>query len=116
MVNGIDYYLQLTDFDKALEQADLVITGEGSIDNQTLQGKGPFGVAYKAKLKCLPVIALAGRVPLVKDMNLQEYFDVLMPIGDGSFDMKTAFASASDNLIRTSREIGNLLSLLKLGN
>lgn len=113
LVNGINYYLQLTDFDKALEQADLVITGEGSIDEQTLQGKGPFGVAYKAKSKGLPVIALAGKVPLVKDMNLQKYFDVLMPIGDGSFDMKTALASTSDNLIRTSREIGNLLSLLK---
>jgi len=113
LVNGIDYYLQLTYFDKALEQADLVITGEGSIDKQTLQGKGPFGVAHKAKLKGIPVIGLAGRVPLVKDMNLQEYFDVLMPIGDGSFDKKTAFSFTSDNLIRTSREIGNLLSLIQ---
>jgi len=113
LVNGIDYYLQLTGFDKALEQTDLVITGEGGIDKQTLQGKGPFGVAQKAKLKGIPVIALAGKVPLINDINLQEYFDVLMPIGDGSFDMKTALASTSGNLTRTSREIGNLLSLLK---
>jgi glycerate kinase len=113
LVNGIDYYLQLTDFDKALEQADLVITGEGSIDKQTLQGKGPFGVAYKAKSKSIPVIVLAGKVPLVKDVALQEYFDVLMPIGDCSFDMETALASTSTNLTRTSREIGNILSLVK---
>lgn len=116
LVNGIDYYLQLTDFDKALRQADLVITGEGSIDKQTLQGKGPFGVAFKAKSKNIPVIALAGKVPLVKDMELQKYFDVLMSIGAGSFDMKTALASTSTNLTRTSREIGNLLFLLKLGS
>jgi len=59
---------------KALGRPDLVITGEGSIDAQTLQGKGPFGVAYKAKAKGLPVLAIAGKVPLIKDSNLQQYF------------------------------------------
>jgi glycerate kinase len=113
LVNGIDYYLQLTEFDKALEKADLVITGEGSIDRQTLKGKGPFGVANKAKLKGVPVVALAGKVPLIKDLELQKYFDVLLSIGDGSFDMNTAMATASENLTRTSREVGNLLALLK---
>jgi glycerate kinase len=113
LVNGIDYYLQLTEFDKALGKADLVITGEGSIDRQTLKGKGPFGVANKAKLKGVPVIALAGKVPLIKDLELQKYFDVLLSIGDGSFDMNTAMATASENLTRTSREVGNLLALLK---
>jgi glycerate kinase len=111
LVNGIDYFLQLTEFDKSLERADLVITGEGSIDEQTLQGKGPFGVAFKAKLKGLPVIALAGKVPLVKDRNLQEYFDVLLSIGHQPFDISTAMKCTTDNLIRTSWEIGNLLSL-----
>jgi glycerate kinase len=113
LLNGIDYYLQLTEFDKALEKADLVITGEGSIDRQTLKGKGPFGVANKAKLKGVPVVALAGKVPLIKDLELQKYFDVLLSIGDGSFDMNTAMATASENLTRTSREVGNLLALLK---
>jgi glycerate kinase len=66
LVNGIDHFLELTGFDEALEKADLVITGEGSIDEQTLQGKGPFGVAYKAKQKGLAVVGLAGKVPLEK--------------------------------------------------
>lgn len=116
LVNGIDYFLQLTEFDKSLETADLIITGEGSIDEQTLQGKGPFGVAFKAKLKGLPVIALAGKVPLVKDRNLQEYFDVLLPIGHQPFDLATAMKCTTDNLIRTSWEIGNLLSLNRSKN
>src|SRR5690606_5775694 len=51
LVNGIDYFLRLTNFSSALDAADLVITGEGSIDEQTLQGKGPFGVASQAKAK-----------------------------------------------------------------
>lgn len=42
LVNGIDYFLEFTNFELALGKADLVITGEGSIDNQTLDGKGPF--------------------------------------------------------------------------
>ncbi len=111
LVNGIDYFLQLTEFDKSLESADLVITGEGSIDEQTLQGKGPFGVAYRAKLKGVPVIALAGKVPLVKDKQLQVYFDVLLSIGHQPVDLVTAMKCTTENLVRTSWEIGNLLSL-----
>ena len=113
LVNGIDYFLQLTGFDKALEQADLVITGEGSIDAQTLQGKGPFGVAYKAKARGLPVLAIAGKVPLINDSNLQQYFDVLLPIGHEPADLPTALKSTTENIIRTSREIGNLLAITR---
>lgn len=113
LVNGIDHFLKLTDFNKSLEKSDLVITGEGSIDTQTLQGKGPYGVAHLAKLKGLPVIGLAGKVPLEKNEDLQKYFDVLMPIGNQPTDLVTAFANTADNLTRTSAEIGNLLATLK---
>ena len=57
-MNGIDYFLEATGFEKELEKADIVITGEGSIDEQTLQGKGPFGVAKRAKEFSLPVIGI----------------------------------------------------------
>jgi len=113
LVNGIEYFLQLTGFDKALAKADIVITGEGSIDEQTLQGKGPFGVARRAKLNGLPVIAFAGIVPLERTPSLQKYFDVLMPINHQPLDLPGAFATAKINLIRTAQELGNLLSLSK---
>lgn len=113
LVNGIDHFLDLTGFDKALEKCDLVITGEGSIDEQTLQGKGPFGVAYCAKLKGLPVIGMAGKVPLERNANLQKYFDVLLSIGHQPFDLQTALASTENNLIRTTEELGNLLAMQK---
>jgi glycerate 2-kinase len=112
LVNGIDYFLQLTGFDKALEGSDLVITGEGSIDEQTLQGKAPFGVALKAKQKNIPVIALAGKVPLTPNTLLQEYFDVLLSIGNEPFDLPTALRSTTANLKRTACEIGNVFALL----
>ncbi|HTI12178.1 MAG TPA: glycerate kinase [Puia sp.] len=111
LVNGIDYFLELTGFDKALERADLVITGEGSIDEQTLQGKGPYGVAYMAKQKGLPVLAVAGKVPLADSEGLQEYFDVLQPIGNEPADLSVALRHTMENLVRTSRGIGNLLAL-----
>lgn len=113
LVNGIDHFLDLTGFDSALKKTDLVITGEGSIDEQTLQGKGPFGVAYRAKLKELPVIGLAGKVPIERNANLQKYFDVLVAIGHQPLDLQTALAYTAGNLIRTSRELGNLLAIQK---
>ena len=112
LVKGIDYFLRLTDFSSSLEKADIVITGEGSIDEQTLQGKGPYGVACLAKEKEIPVIGLAGKVPLKSNSTLQQYFDVLMPIGNVPSALAEALASTEANLIRTGRELGNLLSIV----
>jgi len=109
LVNGIDYFLQLTDFDAALQNADIVITGEGSIDEQTLHGKAPFGIACKAKEKNILVIALAGRVPLQSSPELKKYFDVLLPINNGPSE--NFLSQTTENLIRTAIELGNLLAI-----
>jgi len=111
LVNGIDYFLELTDFDRALDRSDMVITGEGSIDEQTLQGKGPFGVAHRAKLKGIPVVGLAGKVPQQANRNLQRFFDVLLAIGHEPFDLAFALKCTRKNLVRTSEAIGKLLAL-----
>ncbi len=58
---GIDLLLELTGFHSRLATADLVITGEGSLDRQTLHGKAPAGVASAARDAGVPVIAVAGR-------------------------------------------------------
>lgn len=111
LVNGIDYFLTLTGFDNALKNAGLVITGEGSIDDQTLQGKGPFGVAKKAKEKNLPVIGIAGKVPLQTTNELEKYFDALWAIASEPSNMNEALKNTEANLIRTSKAIGNLLHI-----
>ena len=112
LVNGIEYFLQLTNFEEALLRSNLVITGEGSIDEQTLQGKGPFGVAVRAKEKGIQVIGIAGKVPLNPGNHLRKYFDVLLPIANEPFDTTTALQLTSDNLIRTATELGNLLAII----
>ncbi len=64
LVPGIDLVLDLLGFDEALEGADLVVTGEGSLDDQTLSGKAPHGVSRRARAAGVPVLVLAGRVDL----------------------------------------------------
>jgi glycerate 2-kinase len=56
--------LDLAGFDAALDGADLVITGEGSLDTQSLAGKAPVGVARAAARHGVPVVAVAGRSTL----------------------------------------------------
>ncbi|MGY3212064.1 glycerate kinase [Mucilaginibacter sp. HD30] len=111
LVNGIEYFLQLTGFEQSLQKADLVITGEGSIDAQTLQGKGPFGVAAAAKRYNLPVIGVAGKVPIDNDKELRKYFNVLLAIGNGPADMPTAIHHTHANLVRVGAEIGQMLAI-----
>lgn len=57
---GIETVLDLTDFDTAVKDADLVITGEGKLDSQSLRGKVVIGVARRAKKAGVPVVALVG--------------------------------------------------------
>lgn len=61
---GIDIVLEVTQFDTHVQHADLVITGEGAIDGQTIYGKTPMGVALAAKKYDKPVIAIAGTLGL----------------------------------------------------
>jgi glycerate kinase len=111
LVSGTDYFLDITDFDKELEKADILLTGEGSIDEQTLLGKAPMGVAHRAKQKNIPVIGVAGKIPEKPNQELSRYFDVLLSIGNKPMNNDAALRNTRDNLVRTSRQIGNLLAL-----
>ena len=58
---GADMVLDAVCFDQTIEDADLVITGEGKIDSQTLNGKLPSAVARRASARNIPVMAICGR-------------------------------------------------------
>lgn len=62
MVNGIELVLRMVEMERYLSSADLVITGEGKIDNQTLNGKTIAGISWMAKEQEVPVIVLTGKV------------------------------------------------------
>ena len=60
--SGIDLLLDTIHFDDLLQDAGLVITGEGSADRQTLMGKLPFGILQRAQKHNVPVMLIAGRI------------------------------------------------------
>jgi glycerate kinase len=110
LVSGANYFLKLTGFDIALNNADLVITGEGSIDKQTLHGKAPAVVAAMAKQKNIKVIGLAGKVQAESSDELNQYFDQLLSINREPIDLATALKNTRDDLIRTAKQIGDRLA------
>ena len=114
LVNGIDHFLQITGFEKELVKANMVITGEGNIDLQTLHGKGPFGVAKKAKEFSVPVIGMAGKVS--GERSLHQYFDQLISINDDEADLETAIKNTFTNLERAAQRLGDLLSVSSVQN
>ncbi len=67
--SGIATILDILKFDEQLSDTDLVITGEGKLDVQTLNGKVPFGILQRATKASVPVVALAGSVENVNKLN-----------------------------------------------
>lgn len=113
LVDGAQYFLEMTGFENNLRSCDLLITGEGSLDEQTLHGKAPFAAAAAAKLLGIPVVGIAGKVPLENTPALSDYFQVLIPLGNEPSDLQTAIINTRPNLVRTGRTIGNLFSVQK---
>ncbi|SDC11192.1 glycerate kinase [Niabella drilacis] len=106
IVDGIGYFLERINFEQELEGAGWVITGEGSIDHQTLEGKAPFGVAVMAKQRGIPVVGVAGKVPEIPDPELQRYFQTLWPINEQPVALEEAIRQTRVNLVRTGLRIG----------
>jgi len=89
--------------------ADLVITGEGSLDEQTLEGKGPAGVAALARRHGKPVIGFAGRVQ--NEARLLDLFDAVVPIPNGPMPLNEAIADAAGLLERAAERAGRLMKI-----
>ena len=78
--SGIKIVLEETNLEKYMENADIVITGEGRLDGQTAMGKAPVGVARLAKKHDIPVIAFAGSVTQEAIACNQNGIDAFFPI------------------------------------
>lgn len=69
LCRGIDIVLDYADFDNAIADADLILTGEGSIDEQSGMGKAISGILSRANRQRVPIVALAGCVNGVEKLN-----------------------------------------------
>ncbi|GAA4094170.1 glycerate kinase [Mucilaginibacter panaciglaebae] len=110
LVAGADNFLKLTGFNEALQDIDVVITGEGSIDEQTLHGKAPVAVAMMANQKNIKVIGLAGKVLAEPGGQLNRWFNKLISINKTQVDLETALKNTRQNLVSTAKEIGDWLA------
>jgi glycerate kinase len=80
---GIETVLEAIDFDRLIEGADLIITGEGKIDRQTVMGKAPYGVLQHGLRRQIPVVAIAGAIEDAELLNAQG-FTALFSIQQGT--------------------------------
>lgn len=99
---GIEIVVELTGLEEAVAGAALVITGEGSIDAQTLSGKTPAGVAAVASKAGVPCLALAGRVGEGAEELYGHGMTAILPIVPGAFDLREALAGGADNLAKAT--------------
>ncbi|MGO4998979.1 glycerate kinase [Oceanisphaera sp. W20_SRM_FM3] len=110
---GIEIVVEATNLKELVKGADLVITGEGRLDSQTIFGKTPIGVARTAKLYDIPVIGIAGSlsadVAVVCDHGIDAVFSIMPRV----MTLKEAFADAEVNVTFTAQNIATVMSMHK---
>jgi glycerate kinase len=103
---GVEMVLDSIDFNAIIQDADLIITGEGKIDFQTAKGKTAAGVLARAKAQDIPVVAIAGRVEMC-DSLAQMGFAGVYPIMENEMPLAVAMQPdfAAANVEKTVKKI-----------
>jgi glycerate 2-kinase len=105
---GIELILDLIDFDRRVVGADLVVTGEGSLDQQSLAGKAPIGVARAATGAGVRVVAVAGRLQLSPQALREAGISAAYALTDLEPDLDRCIADASSLLHRVGAHIAKV--------
>ncbi|MGJ0628908.1 glycerate kinase [Xenorhabdus bovienii] len=106
--SGIEIVINILKLEEAIQGADLVITGEGRMDSQTIQGKTPIGVARVAKKFGIPTIALVGGMSRDYHVVHQHGLDAVFSIVSGACSLSDALANGADNLRVTARNVASV--------
>ena len=111
--SGIKIVLEETCLEKYMENADIVITGEGRLDGQTAMGKAPVGVARLAKKHDIPVIAFAGSVTKEAVACNQNGIDAFFTILRGVVTLEEAMKpeNAKANMTDTVEQVFRLMNM-----
>ena len=108
---GVDLVLELVGFSDRLADADLVVTGEGALDEQTLHGKAPAGVAAAAVAARIPVVAVCGRNQLDTESLRSAGIIAAYALTDLEPDVQKCIADPAPLLVRLGEQIAtDLLS------
>ncbi len=108
---GIETVLDTVQFDKQLEDADCVFTGEGKLDSQSLLGKVVVGVARRAKKKKVPVIAVVGDAESGVDSAYMEGITAVFSINRLAVPFSQAKTTAEADLFATMKDILRLMQV-----
>jgi glycerate kinase len=108
---GIEMVIEYSGLDEKVKKADMVWTGEGSIDFQTQYGKTPLGVATVAKKYNKPVIALAGRIGDDIEVLYEKGIHSIICIMQGATTLEDALEKGKINIEKTA---GNIIRLMNL--
>jgi glycerate 2-kinase len=110
-VPGVELVMDETDLAGKLATADLVVTGEGRIDEQTAYGKTALGVARRAADAGIPCIAVGGGVTPEGIAALAPLGAVAVPVTERPQSVAEAMAAGRDPVVRCGERIAGLLSL-----
>jgi glycerate kinase len=108
---GIEIVTEAVGLDAAVRDADLVVTGEGRIDGQTVNGKTPMGVARVARRHGKPVVAIGGSLAPDADAVHAEGIEVVVAAVARPCSVAEALAGADANLRRAARNLAAALAL-----
>jgi glycerate kinase len=107
---GVEVVADLIGLSSALESADLVITGEGRADEQTLSGKAAMGVASLARSHGAPVVLLCGGLgPGAAALDASGAFAVVQPIGDRPMTLEESMADTDRLLANAAERIARMV-------
>ncbi len=104
---GFDIVAETMGLDARIAASDLVITGEGRLDDQTLDGKGPAGIAARARAAGKKVIAFGGAITETAERS--GIFDALIPITDRPLPLEEAMSEAASLLERAASRAARLM-------
>ncbi|MBV9656835.1 MAG: glycerate kinase [Verrucomicrobia bacterium] len=111
MRSGFEVVADLLRLEEAIARADLVVTGEGSLDGQTLEGKAPCGVATLAGKYGKPVVAFGGRLDLAFTDQLAEVFDATFTLAPGPMTLADCQKRAAELLTNAAARAARWLAL-----
>ncbi len=102
---GIDIVLNVSGFEKELADADLVITGEGRIDGQSVQGKVLYGIGTRAQTKNVPVIAIGGAVRSDSEALLDHGITAMFSIANGPMTLEYAMEHGCELIEQVTKNV-----------
>ncbi len=111
LVSGFQLVAEIIDLENRIARADFVITAEGKLDEQTANGKAPFGVAQLAKKHNKPMIGVAGTLGKGYEKLYDSGFDLLVSIVNKPISLSEAMKNAPELVENCGFQIGKILIL-----